>query len=315
MRLGVVGMLPNTLNPAAEGQSAETRTLGLTGTAVTNVLPTDFRTFISSQFDMVRALGFAGFGHHFGGDPAEVTEEACARARETWESIPLELAQFALLYRECLFDPDEAVRRRIIAKIKAGNRVARWLRAGVHLIRPGSRNPAGSWTPHPDNHTPESVARFVETLGEIADDAERNEVTIVVESHVVSLMRSPEVCAEVVERVGSPRIRIVMDPVNHFESIHQAFNSTERLNQIFDVLGPIAPIGHAKDITVGNHLVSHLDEAVPGEGLLDYATFLKRFHAANPDGYLLIEHIPPEKVPPANAYIRRVAEETGVEVY
>lgn len=315
MRLGVVGMLPSDSQAVPSSQGQETRTLGLTGSGVANILPNDFRTFTPSQFDPIRALGLTGFGHHFGPDPADVTDGDCERARVAWEELGLDLAQFALLYPECLFDPNDAVRRAVIARIKAGNRVARLLRAGVHLIRPGSLNPAGSWTPHPDNHRPDSVNRFVASLREIADDAEANEVTIVVESHVVSLMRSPEVCVEVVDRVGSPRIRIVLDPVNHFESIQQTFNSTQRLHQIFDILGPIAPVGHAKDIRVGNDLVTHLDEAAPGEGLLDYATFLTRFHQANPDGYLLIEHIPPSKVPAAVAYIRRVAQEAGVEIH
>lgn len=314
MRLGVVGMLPSDLQPATASPSEENRTLGLTGSGVTNMLPNDFRTFTTPHFEAIRALGFTGFGHHFGPDPSSVTEGDCERARSVWEGLGLDLAQFALLYPECLFDSDNAVRRAVIARIKAGNRVARLLRAGAHLIRPGSLNPAGSWTPHPDNHRPECLDRFVASLREIADDAEANGVTVVVESHVVSIMRSPEVCAEVVDRVGSPRIRIVLDPVNHFESIDQAFHSTERLRQIFDILGPIAPIGHAKDLRVGNDLVTHLEEAVPGEGILDYTTLLTRFQQANPDGYLLIEHIPPSKVPIASAYIRHVAEEVGVEI-
>ncbi|MEE2708325.1 MAG: hypothetical protein VYA69_01865 [Gemmatimonadota bacterium] len=54
----------------------------------------------------------------------------------------------------------------------------------------------------------------------------------------------------------------------------QAFNSTEHLNNIFDVLGPLPPIGHANDQITGNSLVTHLDESVPGDGLLDYTTSL-----------------------------------------
>jgi sugar phosphate isomerase/epimerase len=315
MRLGAVGMLPNTLKPAANAQSTETRTLGLTGTDVVHMLPNDFRTFTPDHVRPVLDMGFTGFGHHFGGDPAAVTEAECERARSVWEPLGLDLAQFVLLYGECLFDPDEGVRRGIARKINAGNRVARMLRAGVHLIRPGSRNPAGSWTPHPENHTRASMDRFVETLRHIAADAEAQEVTVVVECHVVSIMRSPDVCVEVIERVGSPRMRVVMDPVNHFESIQQAFNSTRHLNDMFDRMGAMAPIGHAKDLRVGNDLVSHLDEEVPGEGVLDYRTFLRRFQACNPDGYLLIEHIPPDRIPAAAAFIRRTAEEVGVEIH
>ena len=314
MRLGVVGMLPSTLEVIQDDRSAENRTIGVTGTDVVNFLPNDFRTFAAEQFDSVLAQGFTGFGHHFGGDPISVTEAECGAGRTVWESLGLDLAQFLMLYDECLFDPNDAVRWHIIDKIKAGNRVARLLRAGVHLIRPGSLNPAGAWTPHPDNHTRESVDRFVDSLRQIGEDAVEQNVTVVVECHVVSIMRSPDVCADVVERVGSPGIRLVMDPVNHFESIDHAFNSTEHLNYIFDVLGPLSPIGHAKDLIVGNSLVTHLDEGVPGDGLLDYTTFLTRFQEYNPDGYLLFEHIPPEQIPKATAFIKKVAGEAGIRI-
>ncbi|MBT5874004.1 MAG: sugar phosphate isomerase/epimerase [Candidatus Latescibacteria bacterium] len=314
MRLGVVGMLPNTMASESGSQSEENRTIGVSGGGVVNFLPNDFRTFNKEQFESVLSQGLNGFGHHFGGDPKSVTEDECARGRAIWESLGLDLAQFLLLYEECLFDPNEAIRQRIVEKISEGNRVARLLGAGVHLIRPGSRNPAGPWTPHPNNHTDESISLFVETLRQIGANAEANGVTVVVECHVVSIMRSPDVCAQVIEQVGSPNIRLVMDPVNHFESIQQAFNATEHLGYIFDVLGPVSPIGHAKDIIVGNNLITHLDEGAPGDGVLDYATFLTRFQEYNPEGYLLFEHIPPEKIPGAVAHLRRVADEVGVEI-
>ena len=256
----------------------------------------------------------SGFGHHFGGDPTTVTEADCVKGRALWEQLGLDLAQFLLLYEECLFDPDDHVRDTIIEKIRAGNRVASLLGTGAHLIRPGSLNSAGPWTPHPENHTDTSIDLFVDSLRRIGEDAEKREITVVVECHVVSIMRSSDICASVIERVGNPNIRLVMDPVNHFESIHQAFNSTSHLSYIFDVLGPISPIGHAKDIIVGNSLVTHLDEGAPGEGVLDYRTFLTRYQEYNPEGYLLLEHIPPDKIPDAVAYIRRMANEAGVVI-
>lgn len=315
MRLGVVTILPKALKASVDPQGNETQTLGLAGGGVISMIPEDFRAFTPENLAPIAEHGFTGFGHYFGGDPAKVTEKECEQSRRVWESLGLNLAQFFLLYRECLFDPDRTVRRAVIDKIKSGNRMVRWMHGGAHLLRPGSLNPAGSWTPHPDNHTPESMDRFVESLREIGADAEANGVTVVVECHVVSIMRSPDVCAEVVERVGSPSIRLVMDPVNHFESIHQAFNGARHLHYMFDVLGQISPIGHAKDLHVGNELVTHLDETAPGEGVLDYVTFLTRFQEFNPDGYLLIEHIPLDRIPAAVAYIRRMADQAGVEIH
>ena len=135
------------------------------------------------------------------------------------------------------------------------------------------------------------------------------------ETHAVSIMDSPETCREVVERVGSERLRIVMDFVNHFQTLRQVYESESRLNHIFDVMGPIAPMAHIKDISVQNGLVLHLNEEVPGEGELALGVALKRFDALYPDGYGLIEHLPAEKIPLANVNVRRIAAENGVDIF
>ncbi len=67
----------------------------------------------------------------------------------------LDLAQFAILYRECLFSPDTAERQTVTGKINRGTEIAAALGAQAFLLRPGSRSPAGSWTPHRNNHLPE----------------------------------------------------------------------------------------------------------------------------------------------------------------
>lgn len=50
----------------------------------------------------------------------------------------------------------------------------------------------------------------------------------------------------------------------------------DKLNHIFDVMGPIRVIGHCKDIRVRDGFVVHFDEEIPGQGELDLATALRR---------------------------------------
>ena len=54
-----------------------------------------------------------------------------------------------------------------------------------------------------------------------------------------------------------------MDAVNHFQTLRQVYNSRERLNHIFDVMGSIAPVAHIKDIKVADGLVLHINEEIP----------------------------------------------------
>ena len=276
----------------------------------------DFHTLTSDEIAKIKALEFTGLSFHFrSAEIPSVPPDACSRCVQMLEAANLDLVQFGITYEECLFHPDAAVRKAAIASVQRGMTTAVSLNAHHYLFRPGSLNPEGAWTSHPDNHLPESMERLIDTLKPIAEHAEKHELTLVMETHAVSIMDSPETCREIVERVGSERLRIVMDFVNHFQTLQQVYNSEERLNHIFDVMGPVAPMAHIKDIQVQNGLVLHLNEEVPGEGELELGTALKRFDERYPDGYGLIEHLPAEKIPLANANVRRIAAENGVRIY
>ena len=276
----------------------------------------DFRTLSADEITKIKTLAFTGLSFHFPStEIPQVAPDACSRCVQMLADANLDLVQFGITYEECLFHPDATVRRSAIASVQSGMATAAALNAHHYLFRPGSLNPDGAWTSHRDNHLPESMERLIDTLKPIAEHAEQHELTLVMETHAVSIMDSPETCREIVTRVGSERLRIVMDFVNHFQTLQQVYNSTERLNHIFDVMGPVAPMAHIKDIRVQNGLVLHLNEEVPGEGELELGVALKRFDERYPDGYGLIEHLPTEKIPLANANVRRIAAENGVRIY
>ena len=276
----------------------------------------DFRTLNQKEIEAIQKLRFTGVSYHFASaNIPNVSPEECTRCRFLLEKAGLELVQFGITYTACLFDSRASVREEAIAAVNCGMPVARELGAHFYLFRPGSLNPDGAWTSHKDNHLPESMERLIETLKPIAENAEREEITLVMETHAISIMDSPETCRAVVEKVGSERLRIVMDFVNHFQTLRQVYQSEARLNHIFDVMGPIAPMAHIKDIRVENGLVLHLNEEVPGEGELALSVALKRFDALHPDGYGLIEHLPMEKIPLANTNVRKIAAKNGVKIY
>ena len=162
---------------------------------------------------------------------------------------------------------------------------------------------------------PESKARLIETLKQVAAKAELEGVTVVIETHALTIMDSPETNKEIIDAVGSDRMGVVMDYVNHFQSMSQVYNSTERLNHIFDYMGPISFVAHCKDIRVKSGLVLHIDEEVPGEGELDIVTALQRWHDLYPDGYMLLEHLGNDRYPYAAANVQRICVEAGIEIH
>ena len=59
----------------------------------------------------------------------------------------------------------------------------------------------------------------------------------------------------------------------------------------------------------------HLDECCPGDGALDYAVYLRELDKLDPDMPLVLEHMTREEdFDRGAAYIRRLAEEEGIEL-
>lgn len=287
MRLGVVGMLPGVLD---------------------EITP--------AHLDAIQALRLTGAGTHVAGARmSTVTPAACQRVRQLFGEKEMDLVQFGVGYGHCLFDPDAAVRDEVLDQIERGIEVAHELGAHVTLIRTGSLNPRGSYAPARANHEPICRQRLLDSLGRIARKAEAVGQTVAVETHVLTIMNSPEVNAEIIAEIGSPRLGVIMDYVNHFQALHQVYDSTARLNHIFDVMGAISPVGHCKDIRVRDGFVTHFDEEIPGEGELDLATALRRWHEMHPDGYMLLEHLPVEQFPLASQNTHRVLREANIPIY
>ena len=282
---------------------------------VVGYVPGDPRTITEEILRKAVDLEVTSLCYHGPGDILDgLTSADCNRVNGLYSDLELELAQFGIGYRECLFDPEASVRARVTGTIHRGLEVGSALQAHNVLIRTGSLNPGGSYDPAPENHEPERLEVLIDTLSRVAQKAEEEGINVVVETHALTIMGSPEINREVVAAVGSERLRVVMDFVNHFQSLAQVYSSTERMNRIFDVMGPISTVAHIKDISVEPGFVIHMNEEVPGAGELDLITAVKRWEALHPDGYMLVEHLPEEKIPTAVANVRRIAAEAGVRI-
>lgn len=282
---------------------------------VVGLVPGDPRAIRGEHLRRVRALGVSAACFHASGAVLQAVTAAELRAcRRRYADAGLELAQLGVGYGECLFDPDPAVRAAVQRTIARGLEAGRELGAGVVLIRTGSLSATGSYGPSPRNHEPGRLETLTAELRSVAAAAEQAELTVVVETHNLTILGTPELNRFVIDLVDSPRLRVVLDYVNHFQSLQQAYSSTDRINHVFNQMGPVAAIGHLKDLLPADGFVVHLNETAPGEGCLDLATALRRWQALQPDGYMLVEHLPDERIPGAVANAQRIAAAAGVPI-
>lgn len=191
-------------------------------------------------------------------------------------------------------------------------RWARVLDAETLYVRPGGLNPRGHWYGHPANHALETFDRLVDSLRQVSLVAQSEGVPLAIEGHVLSPLDTPQRVRDVLDAVGSPALRFNIDPVNFIGTVRDVHDTRRVLEGLFDLLGPDTIAAHVKDCRLGDKLVVHIEEVVPGDGVLDLALFLRRFEACCPTGYALIEHLPDEKVPRARAAVCSVAALAGL---
>lgn len=283
---------------------------------IVGLLPPRFSDIRPSHLKVIRDMQLTGVGLSVSRDTlAGLDDDVFERVRQDFAKAGLDVVQVGVGYRDCLFDPDKARRDDVIVQIGEGIEATKKLGGHVTLIRTGSLNPNGPYSPCRENHHPDCRDRLLDTLKQVAESAEKVEQTVVIETHVLTIMNSPEVNAEIIEAVGSPRLGIVMDYTNHFQALHQVYDSTTRINHIFDEMGAISVIGHCKDIRVRDGFVVHIDEEIPGEGELDLATALRRWHTSYPDGYMMLEHLPPEDYPLAGKNVHQILTAANIPVY
>lgn len=281
MRSGVVGFMPSHPREITPETAARLRSHGFTG--VTVIVP----------------------------DPLTANREEYERAGAILRDGGIAVAQANPRY-DIIVHPDEAIRQRGIQGLQAACQCASWLKAGTVYVRPGSLNPAGPWTPHPENTHLRTLMRLVDSLKQAVKAAEDVGIPLVIEGGAVCPLDTAERVRDVIEAVDSPAMKFNADPVNFVRSLDDIYNTTSLINKIFDLCGKYVACAHAKDITVESRLTVTFNECLLGEGYFDQVTYLRRFEECCPDGFVLVEHLPDEKIPAAKRNLDAAAQKAGL---
>jgi sugar phosphate isomerase/epimerase len=236
-------------------------------------------------------LGFHGVGAHLTVPASTITDELAAHVKAIYDAQNLPLLQLWGPY-PCIISPDETIRRAGVEGARDLVRLAAKMGVPESGVRPTSLNPRGDWWPHPDNYQPETEDRLVRSLSEILETAHELGIDVVLETHVTTTLNTADTIRRVIERTGSDRLKVNLDPCNFVGDLQTACNPAPMIHHIFDVLTPFIATVHLKDYYTEDRFTVHIAETVIGTGLMDFDTVLRRAQAANPDGYVVIEHLP-----------------------
>ena len=177
----------------------------------------------------------------------------------------------------------------------------------------GDRGKPGMWTEATWERCLDSVAR-------LAEQAERAGMDVAAHPHAMAPLCSVERYREMLDRVGSPRLKVLIDIVN-LTWPQRVFDTTALVDEVFDELGGDIAALHAKDVIIsGGSGVSaakglgviHVDEAVPGTGFMDFDAIVRRLDMLDHDVTVHVEHFEYEDTLEGQEHIRRTAESAGV---
>ena len=281
---------------------------------VLGVIWSDWQDVGYEQVAFARELGFAGIGAHLTVPASTITDEVAANVRGAIDANKMDMLQVWGPY-PTIISEDEDVRREGVRGASDVVRLAARMGVPEAGVRPTSHNPRGDWWPHPENHSQASEDRLVRSISEILEVAVPAGVKVVLEAHATSTLDSPARIRRVVERTDPSSVTVNIDPVNFVRDLPTAFDSTAMVDEYFDVCGEFCGTVQVKDYYLEDRFVVHIAETVPGSGMLDIDTVLRRTEALSPDMYAVVEHLPVGLIGQALGHLAARAAALGIEVH
>jgi sugar phosphate isomerase/epimerase len=258
-------------------------------------------------------LGFHGVGAHLTVPANTISDKTAATVKSVIADQDVDFLQLWGPY-PCIISHDERVRQAGVAGARDIVKLAAKMNVPGSGVRPTSLNPRGDWWPHPDNYAPETEERLVKSLKEIIATADDYGVDIILETHLTSTLNSAQAIRRVIERTESERVKVNLDPANFMGDLHTVFNPAPVINELFDLLEPYIDTVHVKDVYVEDHFLVHISETIIGTGIMDLDTVLRRAYNAQPDGYVIVEHLPMSLIPLAKRNLDQKLKSLGLPV-
>lgn len=180
------------------------------------------------------------------------------------------------------------------------------------------RSDIASDTPHPDNFKPWALDAVVDWVSRVLRKANPRRTKLALEMSPWTPLDGPDAYLQILSAVNHPALAVHLDPSNAILNPRMFWSTTDLLNRCFDLLGRWIVSCHAKDLYYGSVVnLRHVNfvEVVPGQGVLDYRTFLRRVEQISPALPVIMEHLPSaEHYAKGAAFIRGIAREIGAAV-
>ncbi len=228
----------------------------------------------------------------------KITEELAVGSREVLAARGIEVAAVDGTYNMVHPDPDR--RARNLGHLVTLIGLAPSFGTGIVALCTGTRDEI-MWRPHPDNQNDEAWADLVAQLKVATDAAAAAGIQLAFEPEYNNVVNSAQRARRLIDEVGSPALKVLMDAANLFHR-GDLDRMSDHLGEIFELVGPDIVLAHAKDL---DHDGDAGGRAV-GTGRLDYSRYLAELQACGFDGAIVLhqlKELAPDRLDTAFRYV------------
>jgi sugar phosphate isomerase/epimerase len=203
-----------------------------------------------------------------------------------------------------MIHPDPVVRAAGLRRLGVLIEAAPAMGTRLVTLCTGTLDPGDMWRAHPDNATPDAWRDLVASMATAVAVAEANGVDLGIEPEHANVISSAAAARRLIDEMQSPRLRIVLDAANLFETASLA-EQRDIVSRAIDLLADRIVMAHAKDRAPDGAFVA------AGQGVLDYGHYLAALRRAGFDGPLVTHGLTADEAPDVGAFLRRALSESG----
>jgi sugar phosphate isomerase/epimerase len=158
------------------------------------------------------------------------------------------------------------------------------------------------------NFTPEAFDAAVENARWLIDTVKPKRARFVYEIYPFSVADSPANIRRLLDAVDRPRFAAHMDLVNLVNCPRLYYDNASLARECVRLFGDRIVSAHAKDLAMREEVSVIMHEVCPGDGAIDYRTYLRVLHELPQVVPLMLEHLPTQSEYDRGAdYIRQLA--------
>ena len=200
--------------------------------------------------------------------------------------------------------PDREVREEGLRRMDGFLAAVAALGCPVATLCSGTRSRVHLWHESDGNDTDEAWADMLGCMRRAAELAERHAVTLAIETEASNIIDTPEKARRIMDEVGSPRLKMILDCANLFHrgEAHPA-NVRAVTDRAMEYFGRDIVLAHGKDIAESDGIRF----CSTGSGIVDFPYMIQSLRSVGYTGDMLLHGIASEAEMPGCLSLMRSA--------